>query len=546
MSTLKKYIWLILPFLFLLYSAPSSLDYLFYFPDEKYYTDAALQMMDKNDWVTPYKADGTPRFLKPIVTYWILLGSYNTLGVHPFSSRLLFWLAGAFLIFIVYRMTLSLLRDKKSALLAGFITAANPLVLMGAGRSIPDILLVLFLTLSAWGFLEILIKERPHNNFYWIAYLGAAFAFETKGLPAAAFAGISILFLLFNPWKPKKLKQLIHLPAIVTAIVVALSWFVIMYFKHGTEYLHSFFADQVGYRVSSKTAQVVKNTFLGIVNLLAFSMPWIIIIISRPSRLKKYITGASAEKKALFGFIALWVIAVIAMSGAVFKFYDRYLLPVIPLISLFFAIVILQTDTYYKKPALKILLALNMLILILNILYAVFIDQSIFLIAGTITGIIIFIILVQVIEKFAIPGIALSNAILLLWFNVHVLLFALLMPHPGNQLVETIKDEQKTKKETVYVYGNIRMASAIRIYSNHELNVVSMDTLFVLPNESEHLLVFNKNKRHMLDLENYNLIKGSEEWRSIPAEKFPGFLHTAVEKLKASGTVYYVAKPKNR
>lgn len=543
MPNLKKYVWLILPVFFLLYSAPSTLDYLFYFPDEKYYTDAALQMMDKNDWVTPYKADGSPRFLKPIVTYWLLLGSYKVFGVSPFSSRLLFWLAGSILVFIVYRMTLSLLKDNKTALLAGFITAANPLVLMGAGRSIPDILLVLFLTISSWGFLEILLKDHPRNKFYWMAYLGAAFAFETKGLPAAAFAGISILFLLLNPWKPVKLKQLNHLPAIATAIGVALSWFVIMYIKHGTEYLHSFFADQIGYRVSSKTAQVIKNTSLGLINLLAYSLPWILIAVSKPLNLRKYFINVSAEKKALFGFIALWVIAVIAMSGAVFKFYDRYLLPVIPLISLFFAMVILQTDTYFEKPARKIILVLNLLILFINVLYTVFIDQSFVLLAGTVTGIILFIFLVQAIKKIAVPGIGLSNSILLLWFNVHILLYTLLMPHPGDQLVETIKNEQNTGKESIYVYGNIRMASAIRIYSNHQLNVVTMDTLYLLPDKSEHLLVFNKKEEHLLDLEDYRLIKGSEEWKSVPANKFPGILQPAVEKLKASGTVYYIAKP---
>jgi 4-amino-4-deoxy-L-arabinose transferase-like glycosyltransferase len=53
-----KYSWLIIPLLFLLYSAPSALDYVFHFPDEKYYTDAVLQMMDKNDCFTPYSADG--------------------------------------------------------------------------------------------------------------------------------------------------------------------------------------------------------------------------------------------------------------------------------------------------------------------------------------------------------------------------------------------------------------------------------------------------------------------------------------------------------
>jgi 4-amino-4-deoxy-L-arabinose transferase-like glycosyltransferase len=54
------------------------------------------------------------------------------------------------------------------------------LVLISASRSIPDILLVLFLTVSAWGFLEILVSVEPRKRYYWMAYLGAALAFEPK------------------------------------------------------------------------------------------------------------------------------------------------------------------------------------------------------------------------------------------------------------------------------------------------------------------------------------------------------------------------------
>ena len=95
-SVPPKYSWLIVPILFLLFSAPGALDYVFHFPDEKYYTDAVLQMMDKGDIFTPYKADGTPRFKKPIITYWVLIASYKMLGVSNFLAFI--FLAGRWLI----------------------------------------------------------------------------------------------------------------------------------------------------------------------------------------------------------------------------------------------------------------------------------------------------------------------------------------------------------------------------------------------------------------------------------------------------------------
>lgn len=543
-NRLKKYTWIIVPLLFLLYSAPSALDYVFHFPDEKYYTDAVLQMMDRDDYFTPYQADGSHRFLKPIVTYWTLIGSYKVMGVSKFSSRVLFWLAGALLVALVYFMAKSLLKDRKTALTAAFITAANPLVLMSSSRSIPDILLVLFLTISAWGFLEILLKEIPPKKFYWMAYLGAAFAFETKGLPAVAFAGISFLYLLFNPWQRKTLKQILHPGAVILAVAIALSWFVLMYFEHGQEFIGSFFADQVGYRVSSKIVHVFTNGFLGFVNLMAFTLPWIIIVFSRPKNLKNFVLNAEPKTKAILGLVAVWVVMVLLMSAAVFKFYDRYLLPVIPLVSLFFAIVITKTETRGTKTALRIFQGFVFLTLFVNILYIVFILPDKILILGTITGIILTRLWILGKFKTFTNEILLANFVLLLYFSVHILLYPLLMPNPGEQLVKNIRTSQKSGNEQIYVYGNIRAASNIRIHSRHKMDVVSMDTIYTLPANPNHILVFSPKEEPFLDLKNYEIRPGSEEWSRVPVEKFPGIMQPTVRNLKENGTKYFIAKPK--
>jgi len=313
-----KYSRIIIPIIFLIFSAPAALEYFFYYPDEKYYVDSVLQMSDTGDYLTPLNADGTPRFLKPVITYWTLAGSYKIFGVSKFSSRVMFWLAGALLTFLTYALAKYVSGSKKTALTAALITASNPLVLMSAGRSIPDILLVVFMTISALGFMKIMLDDKPKKRYYWMAYVGAAVAFETKGLPAAAFAGISILFLLFNPWHRCALKKLINIPAISLALIIAVSWFAIMYIEHGPGFFSSFYEDQVGERVSSKTMQILINGSAGVLNFIAFSIPWIIIVLSKPAELKKYINNADHKLKAVFGFIAIWVIMILLMSGAVF------------------------------------------------------------------------------------------------------------------------------------------------------------------------------------------------------------------------------------
>ena len=542
-TDLKKYSWLMAPLLFLLFSAPVALDYVFHFPDEKYYTDAVLQMIDKDDCFTPYQADGTPRFKKPILTYWVLMGSYKLMGVGVLSSRLFFWLAGALLVAVTFFMAKSLTGNRKIATIAAFITAANPLVIMSSSRSIPDILLVLFLTISAWGFLEIMLAEKPARKYFWYAYLGAALAFETKGLPAAAFAGTSMLFLVLNPWKRKKIKQILEPVSVITAIIVALSWFLIMYVQHGADYLASFYTDQVGGRVSSKMEQVVMNLFLGIVNLIAFLIPWIFIALSRPRKLKVWLKSADTSTKAISGFVILWIALIIVMSGAVFKFYDRYLLPVIPLVSLFFAFIFVSTESKGKKLSLQIFLWLNVAVLAINIWYAVFILTDWVLLFGIAVGFTFLAVWFSGAAKKLHIEIALANSIMLLFFSVFILLYPLLMPNSGEQLVQNLKQAGADKTDKIYVYGNIRTASNIRIHSQHNLNVVSMDTIYTLPENPNHLLVFDKKEQHLLNLSEYIIVNGSEEWKRLPVKKFPGFMQEPVLHIKESGTTYFIAKP---
>ncbi|NOR75148.1 MAG: phospholipid carrier-dependent glycosyltransferase [Draconibacterium sp.] len=541
---LQKYSILIIPILFLIYSAPSALDYVFHFPDEKYYTDAVIQMMDKADYFTPYKADGSPRFLKPIATYWVLIGSYKIFGVSQFSSRLFFWLAGALLVALTFLMSKSLSGNRKIAATAAFITAANPLVLMSASRSIPDILLTLFLTVSAWGFLEIMLRDKPGKQFYWMAYLGAALAFETKGIPAAAFAGVSMLFMVFNPWKRVKLRKLFEPTSMIIAILVAISWFVIMYIEHGTVYLESFFADQVGERVSSSTSTVFKNSGLGIINLFAFLIPWVIIALSKPKELRKLIPESDNRQKAIFGFILIWIILILLMSGAVFKFYDRYLLPVIPLAAILLSYIFVLTKTTFKKTIVTILIMLNVFVLLVNTLYVLFILPDTILILGVILSAAILISWKLGFLKNISKEIIIANGILLFYFNVFILLYPLLMPNPGEQLVSELRENGISETDKVYVYGNIRAASNIRIHSKNEFNVVSMDTVFTLPENLNHFLVFDEKEKDLLDLRNYDISTGSEEWLRVPIEKFPSFLKQPVLSLKNSGTKYLIAKPK--
>jgi len=545
-SRLSASSWIFIPLIFLFFTAPGAVSYVFFHPDEKYYTDAALQMIEKNDFFTPYKADGSPRFNKPVLAYWALIGSYKLAGVSSFSSRILFWLGGALLVAVTFLMVRSLTKNRHIATVASLITAANPLLILSSSRSIPDILLALFLTLSAWGFMEMMVAEgRPGERFFWMAWLGAAFAFETKGIPAVAYAGISILYLLTNPWKRKKAGNLIHPAALITAFVVAVSWFVIMYRVHGSSYFSSFFADQVGIRISSGIMGALSNTFQGIGFLVAFTLPWAVIVFSKPKELKNHLERIDEKTKAVYGFCLAWAVLTIVMSGAVFKFYDRYLLPAIPVISVFFASVLVQFKTGFKNFVLYLFVGLNLIVNMTGILYTVFVATDFILVAGTLTSLLILIAFFLELFNPASKENAIANSLFLFYFNDFILLYPMLMPGTGEQLVSSLRREQISETDTIYVYGNIRTASAIRIQSHNQFKVVNMDTVFTVPEKPDnHFLVFRSDDRSSLDLANYKVVGGSQSLPWVSVDELPSFLQPGTRKMQAKGR-YLIAKPRN-
>ncbi len=545
LSRLQKYAFLIIPIFFLFYSAPSALDYIFFHADEKRYTDAVIHMMDKGELLTPYKADGeTPRFKKPIVTYWLLMAGFKVFGISPFGARFFFWVAGALLVAVTYLMTNSLLKNRRVAELAAFVAAANPLVLMSASRTIPDILLVLFLTISAWGFLEIMVRKNPLKINYWMAYLGAALAFETKGLPAAAFAVVGILFLLLNTWKRVRIRKLIHLPSILISVVVALSWFVIMYVQYGNEFLGGFWADQVGDRVSSRVLQVVKNGSLGIFTLVLFFVPWVFVLFGGRKQLKATLSDIGNSEKAIFGFIASWVLLVVLMSASVFKFYDRYVLPCIPLLSIVLAYFIYQIKTGGRKLILAIFISLNILLVGISLLYGVFISHHPLLIFGVLVALLFNVLFFSGYFRKTSKDIQIANMLLLVYFSVHTFLYAFLMPVPARQLAESLHHAIKNETDEVFFYGHIGIPAKVRVQSHNELHIVSMDKVYVLPEKSGHVIAFKEEEKNKLNLEGYTLLPGSVELSGVPVEKFPVFMQKYIRKLKDQGTRYYIGVPK--
>lgn len=446
--------------------APFALSFHMHFPDEMYYSNAALKMLQNGDYLTTYLGNGELRFRKPIGTYWVVLAGFKLFGVSAFSSRIFFLLAGALTIGLTYGIAKVLFKDRYIAGISALVMAANPVLIFASTRSIPDVLLGFTMAASAIGFAGIISQgQNTPKKYLWLLYISLALAFEVKGVPALALGGLGILYLLFNPWKKIPFKTFVHFPALFTAVCIALFWFVAMWKIHGPTYLDSFFEDQVGKRVTSKSLSILKNGLLATAILFAIYIPWILFVIPK---LKENIKKVWSENAIFFGFAILWGIAILGMGAMTAKFYERYLLPVAPVLSVLLGWILARSKFDFRIIGQKIWI---WIFLSLSILIGIFGFWINFQLGSTIWIYLQLFIGFGLIAYFfflsfrgeMLPKI-LSFSFLLVFFLLSTVTAKISLPEQGEQVSNFVSREKINTSEKIGFIGNIHVSSKIRIY----------------------------------------------------------------------------------
>ena len=454
---------------------PFALDFHLHYPDEIYYRDAAVKMLQNDDYLTTYLGSGELRFKKPILTYWAVLAGFKLFGVHALGSRIFFLLGGAATVGLTYLLGKALFRDRKIAGLAALIAASNPMLIFAATRSIPDVLLVLTLTGSALGFAGLLRDgEQANKKFLWLLYLGLALAFEVKGLPAVALGGIGILYLRFNPWQRISWKKLLYLPALLVAIGIALFWFVAMWQLYGPVFLAGFLEDQVGTRVTSRVLLVLQNGTVASLLLIGMFLPWLALAIPKA---KDILATAWKENPQFFAFAILWGLAILGMGALTSKFYERYLLPVAPVLALWLAWILVRGGGLDRAKGLKVaaVLLLSLVALVVGVnawlLFTGSGDGWSF--AYLALGVLFLGYGVRAFLRSAVlPPKLLALSILFLFFQVTGITRLISLPHQGSQ-VATVVEEMGVEGPIGFA-GSLHEGSKIRMSLGTSYDLVDL------------------------------------------------------------------------
>lgn len=548
MLTEKRFsIWgLMLAFVVLV--GPFALSFHMHYPDEMYYSDAAVRMLQTGDIQTPYLGSEELRFKKPILTYWFVLAGFKLFGVTPFASRIFFLLAGAATVGFVYWGARVLFDDRRVASLSAIIMASQPVLILSATRSIPDVLLGMCMAISTVGFLGFIKHgDQAPKRFHWLLFVGIALAFEVKGLPAAALGGLGMGYLLLNPWQRISTSKLFYLPAVLTGLVIACYWFVAMYWVHGPMYLESFIEDQVGIRVGNRFLLLVKNFVLAAVLLIVLFIPWFIFGLKK---IKTQSKKLFLQNSAFVGLVVLWVLAIVLMSAGVTKFYERYLLPVLPLASIWLGWLLIENGalkwTKSLKFALLFFLTLNLFVLLIGIYFNTFLESS-FWVWGQCLFVFLFLFYLYLKRNHSegLPQL-IAWSVLLLFFGASISTYQISLPDAGQLVKEYVADKQIPEGSKIAFIGHLHTGSKIRIGLGAQFYMIDLNPDDFIDQLGQYDFILVEDKYlELMPQEKFSFDAAAINWdaKFIKEMAQSLWVNNSQEVKEATGKKYYWGTP---
>ena len=306
--------------------------------DEAFYAEAAREMLERGDWLTPYYNYET-RFQKPVLFYWLVGATYAVAGIGEAQARLWAALAGVGLALLTAAAGRRW-RDEPTGLLAGAIVATS-FGYFSIGRlSLPDLPLAFFITLTTYALLVATLDEPSRPMRWWlVAGAAAGCGFLTKGpvgliLPALAVAPAWWLerARLRLPWTGLA-------AAAAVAIAVGLPWYTQMWAVHGRAYLDSFFLGDNLERFATSRFNDPRPFWFYVPIVLGGMLPWTPLVAAGVPPLRDHLAGRRRVTPLVWRLLGWAGLPLLFFTLSIGK-QPRYILPILPPLALLLAMAI--------------------------------------------------------------------------------------------------------------------------------------------------------------------------------------------------------------
>jgi len=314
--------------------------------DEAFYAESAREMVASGDWLTPHYNYET-RFQKPVLYYWLTSITYLATGPTEFGARLWAALAGLGLVLVTAACGRRWY-DESTGLLAGAIVATNFGYFTIARMALPDLPLTFCITLAIWAALvSTLESERSPRKFVLLAALGLGLGFLMKGPVGIIIPLIVIVPVLAIERRSIALTPIDLVLGFVVMMAVAMPWYLLMWFRHGNDYLQSFFVGDNFERFATDRFNDPRPWWFYLPVVAGGLLPWTPLALTWLGPITSFIRRRRDVGTVDLRLI-LWALLPLVFYTLSVGKQPRYVLPVLPPLALLLAASIVERTQEWR------------------------------------------------------------------------------------------------------------------------------------------------------------------------------------------------------
>ena len=290
-------------------------------------------MLVSKDWVVP-RLNGLAYFEKPVLGYWVNAVSMIVFGENAFALRIPSALSVFISALMIFLMVRKFSTERSARVLAPAVFLTCPLVLVLGQINLLDSLLSMFLTGALVCFFFAHTAKSSGSKTLYLAICGVfcGLAFLTKGFLAFAVPVLAVApFLLWE----RRFRDLFKIPwiPIITAILTALPWAMMIHFREGDFWNYFFWTEHIARFVDPIRGQHPKPFWYFIPVLAGGALPWAVQIPAAIS------TGIENQKdKPLMRFAICWFLFPFLFFSFCSGKLIPYILPCFPPLAILFGV----------------------------------------------------------------------------------------------------------------------------------------------------------------------------------------------------------------
>jgi len=193
--------------------------------DEPRFAEATHEMLQRGNFIIPY-FNGEYRFDKPVMTYWLMMGSFSFFGNQlELAARFHSILASILVALCVYEFARSWLTIS-SGILGGVIWLTSLQTLIHGRVAVADMPMIFAVALCHLALYQLIAtKQKRFGFWFWALYPGLAFGLLAKGPVALACPLLTLLLFRFALWrKPFDLRRLQIISGGILCLLIVAAW----------------------------------------------------------------------------------------------------------------------------------------------------------------------------------------------------------------------------------------------------------------------------------------------------------------------------------